>query len=88
MPMMPRFAKIVAHRLKCSEGRYKAVKPLGQGGFGRTYLALDEDRLNTYCVIKQFAPQVQSEKSREKAEQLFTQEAVRLDELEKTSSDS
>jgi WD40 repeat protein len=64
-------------------GRYKAVKPLGQGGFGRTYLALDEDRLNTYCVIKQFAPQVQSEKSREKAEQLFTQEAVRLDELER-----
>ncbi|MBD3881738.1 protein kinase [Phormidium tenue FACHB-886] len=63
-------------------GRYKAVKPLGQGGFGRTYLAQDEDRLNTHCVIKQFAPQVQSEKSREKAEQLFTQEAVRLDELE------
>ena len=64
-------------------GRYKALKPLGQGGFGRTYLAQDEDRLNTYCVIKQFAPQVQSEKSREKAEQLFTQEAVRLDELER-----
>jgi serine/threonine protein kinase len=64
-------------------GRYKAIRPLGQGGFGRTYLAQDEDRLNTYCVIKQFAPQVQSEKSREKAERLFTQEAVRLDELEK-----
>ncbi|HEY9696358.1 MAG TPA: protein kinase [Trichocoleus sp.] len=62
-------------------GRYRAVQPLGQGGFGKTYLSVDEDRLNSRCVIKQFSPQVQGTKSLEKAVQLFNQEAVRLDEL-------
>jgi WD40 repeat protein/tRNA A-37 threonylcarbamoyl transferase component Bud32 len=57
------------------------VQPLGQGGFGRTYLALDEDRLGTHCVIKQFSPQIQGTKSLEKAVNLFIQEAVRLHEL-------
>lgn len=62
-------------------GRYRPVQPIGQGGFGRTYLALDEDRLGTQCVVKQFSPQVQGTKSLEKAVRLFNQEAVRLDEL-------
>jgi len=61
--------------------RYRPVQPIGQGGFGRTYLALDEDRLGTQCVVKQFSPQVQGTKSLEKAVRLFNQEAVRLDEL-------
>lgn len=62
-------------------GRYRVVRPLGQGGFGRTYLAVDEDRLAARCVIKQFSPQVKGTKSREKAIQLFQQEAERLNEL-------
>jgi WD40 repeat protein/tRNA A-37 threonylcarbamoyl transferase component Bud32 len=61
--------------------RYRPVRLIGQGGFGRTYLALDEDRLQTRCVIKQFAPQTQGTKSLEKAIRLFNQEAVRLHEL-------
>lgn len=62
-------------------GRYRPVQPIGQGGFGKTYLAMDEDRLGTRCVIKQFSPQVQGTKSLEKAVNLFIQEAVRLHEL-------
>ncbi|HEY9885569.1 MAG TPA: serine/threonine-protein kinase, partial [Thermosynechococcaceae cyanobacterium] len=62
-------------------GRYRVMRPIGQGGFGRTYLALDDDRLKARCVIKQFSPQLQGTKSLEKAVKLFEQEAVRLYEL-------
>ncbi|MEB3211409.1 MAG: protein kinase [Leptolyngbyaceae bacterium] len=62
-------------------GRYSPIKLLGHGGFGRTYLAQDRDRLNANCVIKQFSPQVKGNKSIDKAIQLFNQEAVRLNEL-------
>ncbi|MCX7595956.1 MAG: serine/threonine protein kinase, partial [Fischerella sp.] len=35
--------------------RYRATKPIGQGGFGRTFLAVDEDKPSKpRCVIKQF----------------------------------
>jgi hypothetical protein len=46
---------------------------LGQGGFGRTFLAIDEDKPSKpYCVIKQFLPQAQGTDSIEKASQLFS----------------
>ncbi|NEP62525.1 MAG: protein kinase [Symploca sp. SIO2G7] len=60
--------------------RYRPIKPLGQGGFGKTYLAEDADRLNTRCVIKQFVRQA-SNKAFDKALTLFNQEAVRLNDL-------
>ncbi|PSN18438.1 hypothetical protein C7271_12515, partial [filamentous cyanobacterium CCP5] len=62
-------------------GRYCPIRLIGKGGFGRTYLAVDTDRLNTTCVIKQFAPQTQGTKSFSKAVKLFEQEALRLNEL-------
>lgn len=62
-------------------GRYRPLKLMGRGGFGRTYFAVDTDRLNNRCVIKQFAPQNQGTRSFLKAVQLFEQEAVRLNEL-------
>jgi WD40 repeat protein/tRNA A-37 threonylcarbamoyl transferase component Bud32 len=61
--------------------RYRIQQPLGRGGFGKTFLAVDQDRLNAHCVIKQFSPQIKGTKGLEKAIQLFEQEAVRLHDL-------
>jgi len=64
--------------------RYRAIKPLGRGGFGRTFLAIDEDKPSKpRCAIKQFFPLSQGTSSAEKAAELFNREAVRLDELGK-----
>ena len=32
--------------------RYRIEKTLGQGGFGRTYLAFDAQRFGEACVLK------------------------------------
>ncbi len=62
--------------------RYRGYKLIGQGGFGRTFLARDEDKPSKpYCVIKQFLPQAQGTDTVQKASELFKQEAVRLDDL-------
>jgi formylglycine-generating enzyme required for sulfatase activity len=62
--------------------RYRALTILGKGGFGRTFLAIDEFKPSKpKCVIKQFLPKIQSKK----AAQLFAQEAIRLDDLGKHS---
>jgi tetratricopeptide (TPR) repeat protein len=63
--------------------RYRPIKSIGGGGFGKTYLAEDIDKLNEPCVIKQFAPQVQGTASLNKATELFEQEAKRLQQLGK-----
>ncbi len=64
--------------------RYRAIKPIGQGGFGRTLLAVDEDKPSKPpCVIKQFLSQAQGTNNSQKAAELFEQEAQRLDELGK-----
>lgn len=64
--------------------RYRAIKPIGQGGFGRTFLAIDEDKPSKPpCVIKQFFPLAQGTNNAQKAAELFNQEAVQLDELGK-----
>ena len=57
------------------------IKLLGQGGFGRTYLAEDIDRLNQRCVVKQLAPNVQGTWAINKAVELFQQEARQLQQL-------
>ena len=64
--------------------RYDIIKPLGEGGMGRTFLAEDRDRLGEACVIKQFSPSLdiqKSDRAMAKAIQLFEQEARRLIQL-------
>ncbi|MBP0020417.1 MAG: serine/threonine protein kinase [Cyanobacteria bacterium SBLK] len=62
--------------------RYRAIKPIGSGSFGKTFLAIDEDKPSKpHCVIKQFSPQARDPDSIEKASELFAREATRLDEL-------
>ncbi|GAB4287924.1 MAG: hypothetical protein Fur0025_21830 [Oscillatoriaceae cyanobacterium] len=47
---------------------------------GRTFLGVDEDRLNAQCAIKQFLPQFQGA-ALAKAKELFHREAVQLFDL-------
>jgi serine/threonine protein kinase, bacterial len=55
--------------------RYRITKEIGRGGFGRTYLCEDINRFNELCVLKEFAPQVQSSVFLLKAQELFEREA-------------
>lgn len=61
--------------------RFKVLKPLGRGGFGKTYLAEDTDKLNRPCVIKQLFYQGQSSNANQKIIELFMREAEQLDRL-------
>ena len=62
--------------------RYRALHLIGQGGFGRTFLATDEHLPSRpACVIKQFFPKGLRPEQMEKAIALFHQEALRLDQL-------
>lgn len=84
-PDEARFCHNCGARLLLRE-RYRAVKPIGQGGFGRTFLAVDGDKPSVpQCVIKQFFPRFKDTNSQEKAAELFEQEAVRLEVLGKHS---
>ena len=62
--------------------RYKIIRQIGQGGFGRTYLAKDTHRYDEKCVLKEFAPLVENERDLQKAEKLFEREAGILYQLE------
>ena len=62
--------------------RYRAIQPIGRGGFGRAFLAVDEDiPSKPRCVIKQLYIHNPTSGVFKKATDLFHQEAVRLDEL-------
>lgn len=64
--------------------RYRPLLPLGRGGFGRTFLAVDEDLPSQpRCVVKQFYFRDRQPDIYNKAIELFRQEAQRLDELGK-----
>ncbi|TFI50945.1 serine/threonine protein kinase, partial [Mastigocladus laminosus UU774] len=65
-------------------GHYRVINVLSEeGGFGRTYMAEDVDKLNELCVVKQLAPKTQGTYGLKKAVELFKEEAKRLQELGK-----
>lgn len=67
--------------------RYRIIKPLGRGGFARTYIAEDIDKLNEQCVVKQLVRDKfydgGGSDAQKKATELFEREAKRLQELGK-----
>ena len=62
--------------------RYRIIRQVGRGGFGRAYLAEDTHRYRELCVLKEFAPQVESDRELRKAEELFEREAGILYKLQ------
>ncbi|MBD2312407.1 protein kinase [Desertifilum sp. FACHB-1129] len=82
-PSEAKYCQTCGWRLQLKD-RYRAIQLIGQGGFGRTYLAVDEHKPSKpRCVIKQFHPQTKGENYFKKAAELFEQEAIRLDSLGK-----
>jgi serine/threonine protein kinase len=64
------------------QNRYRIIQTLGQGGFGRTYLADDQRRFNELCAIKELITTGTADSSTEKAEELFLREAATLYQIQ------
>ncbi|MBD2344798.1 serine/threonine-protein kinase [Anabaena subtropica] len=64
------------------QNRYRIIQILGQGGFGRTYLAEDQRRFNELCAIKELIPTATGTFAWEKAQELFHREAAILYQIE------
>jgi serine/threonine protein kinase len=62
--------------------RYRIEKTLGQGGFGRTYLAFDAQRFGEACVLKEFVPATTKEGIIRKSRELFEREAKVLYQIQ------
>jgi serine/threonine protein kinase len=62
--------------------RYLVQRVLGQGGFGRTYLAVDRHRFDELCVVKEFLPQNTEDIDHQKSRDLFEREAKILHEID------
>lgn len=63
------------------QNRYRIIQILGQGGFGRTYLAEDQRRFNELCAIKELMAATETD-AWEKAQELFQREATILYQIE------
>jgi serine/threonine protein kinase len=77
-----KFCAVCGQRLILRD-RYRAIELIGQGGFGRTFQAVDEDKPSKpFCAIKQFFPLFSDPEALTKATELFTQEAIALEQLD------
>ncbi len=61
--------------------RYLIQQVLGQGGFARTYLAMDQERFQEPCVIKEFVVSYQDDALIRKAKGLFQRESSILHQV-------
>ncbi|WP_414756193.1 protein kinase domain-containing protein [Anabaena sp. CCY 9910] len=64
-------------------GRYVPIRFLGEGGFGRTFEAVDINKLDERCVIKQLFPNQPGTNKRKEFLELFEREARQLNKLGK-----
>ncbi|MEH2292610.1 serine/threonine-protein kinase [Nostoc sp.] len=64
------------------QNRYRIIQILGQGGFGRTYLAEDQRRFNELCAIKELIPTATEALAWENAQELFHREAAILYQIQ------
>jgi serine/threonine protein kinase len=80
-PKYNRFCDACGIQIVPLKNRYQPIKLLGQGGFGKAYLAEDLDKLQEKCVIKQLITSNIEPDSLIKVKQLFADEARRLQEL-------
>jgi serine/threonine-protein kinase len=64
------------------QNRYRLISVLGQGGFGRTYLAEDQGRFNELCALKEWiSPQSEAD-ILAKSQELFQREAAVLYQIQ------
>jgi serine/threonine protein kinase len=80
-PKSHRFCNDCGTQILPLKNRYHPIKLLGQGGFGKAYLAEDLDKLQERCVIKQLITANIEPSHLAKVKQLFADEARRLQEL-------
>lgn len=64
------------------QNRYRLLKILGQGGFGRTYLAEDAGRFKERCALKEFIPVQTGGYTSDKSKELFQREAATLYQIQ------
>jgi serine/threonine protein kinase len=62
--------------------RYRILSMLGEGRFGRTYLAVDRGRSDAYCAIEELAPFAQFSSAVATAKEVFKKEATLLYQLQ------
>ena len=65
------------------QNHYRAIKVLGKGGFGATFIGVDTKlKNNPLCVIKQLRPTANDPKALKTAISLFKREAKILDQID------